>query len=179
MLFLQRRFIIRAKLNLPINYSSLCEKYAFFAFSKARSISRAIALPPLPPPGKSRSLLRDRCDCTLMHRPAILCTCVWKTHVGFHRRLLIRGVWFSFALQFNLPASCRIFTSLFSLSLFSSAILFSDISDWCLYCSAIRQNDQIIKLVQTLLWTFWINLEYLDYIYLIYWLMRWKSSTYT
>lgn len=54
MLFLRRRFIIRAKLNLPINYSSLCEKYAFFAFSQTRSTSRAIAAPS---PGKSRQTL--------------------------------------------------------------------------------------------------------------------------
>lgn len=47
----------------------------------------------------------------------------WKTHVAdTHRRLLIRGVWFSFALQFNLPESHGIFR-LSSHSSFASSFL--------------------------------------------------------
>lgn len=149
MLFFQRRFIIRAKLNLPINYSSLSVRSMPSSRSRKREASRA-RLPFLFPENLDRSCSSPRK--TRLHSRAPSCDFAhvypetqWKTHVaGTHRRLLIRGVWFSFALQFNLPESHGIFASLFPILFFLSSSFLFDISNWRFYRCAIRQNDQNI-----------------------------------
>lgn len=116
MLFLRRRFIIRAKLNLPINYSSLCEKYAFFAFaSRKREAFRAQLSFFLPenldrsysPPRKM--LLRSRVPSRDFAH--VCAETQWKTHVaGSHQRLLPRGlVFIRFAIQSaRIPRDIRV-----------------------------------------------------------------------
>lgn len=118
------RSITRLSVRSTPSSRSLLESEKHFARNYPSS-SRKISI--------DLTRLRERCYCALAYHPAISRTCVRKRSGKRTSLALIndsfRGVWFSFALQFNPPESHEIFASL-SLPPFhlSSSFLF-DISN--------------------------------------------------